>query len=282
MKIFLTDNGSLRPASVRSLRRLSRELSKRTGLAILPASLLHTNRIPAEELGGHRAPILEEQISEFLSSGERRFGVIPLFFGPSRALTEYIPAVEARLRKKTPEMEIIQARPLVEEGDPETIERVGTLLERGIQDVVSPGGSPPQIILVDHGTPEIRVNRVRELLGDYLREKMTLAHASFQTAAMERREGPEYAFNDPLLESVLLRMKDTPGPIVVSLLFLQPGRHAGPGGDIAQICEGALPEKRRQDLRFTPLVGEMEGILPILEDRVGEIQQLIRPGRPIQ
>ena len=71
---------------------------------------------------------------------------------------------------------------------------------------------------------------------------------------MERRPGPAYAFADPLLENALRDRFDTfaaakaTAPdteershllVVVALLFLSPGRHAGPGGDIATILEDA-------------------------------------------
>jgi hypothetical protein len=63
---------------------------------------------------------------------------------------------------------------------------------------------------------------------------------------MERREGSEYDFNEPLLEK-LLGSGDFSGDVVLSMLFMSPGRHAGPGGDIAEICEAA--EKEHEGLR---------------------------------
>ena len=50
--------------------------------------------------------------------------------------------------------------------------------------------------------------------------------------AMERREGAEYDFNEPMLEAAL---QTGAGDAIVALMFLGPGRHAGPGGDIADI-----------------------------------------------
>ncbi len=280
MKIFLTDNGSLRPAAVYSLRRLAGELSEQVGIPIFPASLLHTNRIPDGQLEGGSAPILEEQLFRWANEGECSFGVIPLFFGPSRALSEYIPAVESRLRKRWPELNITVGRPLVDESDADSVAKVGSLLAEGIRRVVPTDGPPPHVYLVDHGTPEIGVNRIRELLGEYLRENLAVPFASLRTVAMERRDGPEYAFNDPLLETVLREKENSLEPIVISLLFLQPGRHAGPGGDIVQICEDALSPAREGTLIFTPLVGEIPDLVPLLAERVREIQKEIRPGCP--
>jgi hypothetical protein len=53
---------------------------------------------------------------------------------------------------------------------------------------------------------------------------------------MERRKGTEYDFNAPLLED-LLGSQGFDRDVVVALLFSSPGRHAGEGGDIAEICK---------------------------------------------
>jgi sirohydrochlorin ferrochelatase len=52
------------------------------------------------------------------------------------------------------------------------------------------------------------------------------------------------------------------------MLFLSPGRHAGPSGDIARICAAA--QQRHPELRIvmTDLVGRHAGLIPILADRV--------------
>ena len=52
----------------------------------------------------------------------------------------------------------------------------------------------------------------------------------------------EYDFNDPLLETALLNVSDA-GPVIVALMFLQPGKHAGAGGDIAEIIAGAVAKR---------------------------------------
>lgn len=56
---------------------------------------------------------------------------------------------------------------------------------------------------------------------------------------MERREGDEFAFNEPLLAKILATAPFDAGEVVVALQFLSPGRHAGPGGDVAEICAHA-------------------------------------------
>jgi sirohydrochlorin ferrochelatase len=71
---------------------------------------------------------------------------------------------------------------------------------------------------------------------------------------MESPDGPAFAFNQPLLADALA-MLPVPGDVIIAPLFLSPGRHAGPGGDLAEIVEAAAA--RRPGLRghFTELVG---------------------------
>ena len=85
---------------------------------------------------------------------------------------------------------------------------------------------------------------------------------------MERRPEPEYDFNEPLLERAFDQPGFDAGPVIVAMLFLSPGRHAGPAGDIARICAAA--EQRHPKLRtvMTDLVGLHPGLIPILVDRV--------------
>jgi len=91
-------------------------------------------------------------------------------------------------------------------------------------------------------------------------------------AVMERREGPEYDFNGPLLETVLrqLAADDPARPVVLSMLFLSPGRHAGPGGDIEQICASVRAEYPELDIAISPLVAEHPGLVDILAERLRE------------
>ena len=55
---------------------------------------------------------------------------------------------------------------------------------------------------------------------------------------MESREGGEYAFNKPLLEN-LLGSEGFDRDVIIAMLFISPGRHAGSGGDIDRICKEA-------------------------------------------
>ena len=86
---------------------------------------------------------------------------------------------------------------------------------------------------------------------------------------MERREGEQYDFNGVLLES-WLRKKAQSGEksAVVILLFFLPGRHAGTGGDIVEICEGIMQEYPDFKIAISPLISEHELLMPILHSRL--------------
>jgi sirohydrochlorin ferrochelatase len=109
---------------------------------------------------------------------------------------------------------------------------------------------------------------VREHLARQLRTRLGPAVCGVLAASMERRAEPAYDFNEPLLKRAFDRPGFDAGPVIVAMLFLSPGRHAGPAGDIARICAAA--EQHHPELRIvmTDLVGCHPGLIPILVDRV--------------
>jgi hypothetical protein len=88
---------------------------------------------------------------------------------------------------------------------------------------------------------------------------------------MERREGDAFAFNEPLLERLLERAPFAAGEVVVALQFLSPGRHAGPGGDVAGICAEAEARAaaagRRLETALTATLADDARVLDVLERR---------------
>jgi sirohydrochlorin ferrochelatase len=87
---------------------------------------------------------------------------------------------------------------------------------------------------------------------------------------MERRPEPEFAFTEPLLADLLRDKIFGQGEVVVALQFLSPGRHAGPGGDIAEICAGAMRAQPDLKIVSTGLVGEDERLADVLAERYRE------------
>jgi sirohydrochlorin ferrochelatase len=68
----------------------------------------------------------------------------------------------------------------------------------------------------------------------------------------------------------LTRIAKTDPDITVdlALLFLSPGRHAGPAGDIEQICERLRNTYPNFKIRIAQLVGQHAGLAEILLDRL--------------
>jgi sirohydrochlorin ferrochelatase len=266
--ILLVDNGSLEPASVLGLRAVAAALAGRVGRPVEPVSLLHSSAVPAEALGGVPAEILEPALERRAAAGQRDFVVVPLFLGPSGALTGYLPQRVARLQAKWPDLRVRLAAPV---GGTDGIEpRLVDLLEAGVRGLL-PAGERPAVALVDHGSPARAVTALRNAAAAALRDRLGDVVRAVRPASMERRAGPEYAFADPLLERLLDEPGFEAGTVIVAMCFLLPGRHAGPAGDVAQICDAA--RARHQALRtcLTPVLGTYPGLVGILADRLAAV-----------
>lgn len=265
-KIFLTDNGSLRPAAALNLRRVARLLSEVSGQEVFPASLLHSSKVDPAELGGEPAQTLGPAIREAAKEGITRFLVLPFFFGPSRAITEYLPRRIAEMQKKIPELDVQIAKPLSDPEGPTDL-RIAHILEEEVARS-TPAGSTPSVILVDHGSPEPAVTAVRNVLAGQLSVLLQDRTTRVVPASMERREGREYDFSGPLLEDLLDHTGGWAAPVIISMLFLSPGRHAGPDGDVAAICRKAETQNPGLKTVMTGLAGENDRVVSILADRL--------------
>lgn len=264
--VFLVDNGSLRPASTLNLRRIAAALTERTGTPVEAASLLHSNKVPAEELDGVPATTLGPAATKHAEKGSREIVVLPFFFGPSRALTGYLPERMETLRESYPDVTVRVASPLVDLQGPVDL-RLARMLKDGVLEQMTPG-TRPAVALVDHGSPIPEVTAVRNVLAGQLSALLENEAHSVAAASMERRDGDEYRFNEPLLENLLDQRGFNKGEVILSMLFLSPGRHAGKDGDVAGICADA--ERRNPGLRtaISRLAGEHEGMVDILADRL--------------
>lgn len=267
-KIFLTDNGSLRPAATLNLRRVAELLSEKTGHRVEPVSLLHSSKVSPEELDGLPARTVGPTIRESADDGVTDFVILPFFFGPSRAITEYLPRRVVQMREEIPGLKVQVAKPLVDLEGPTDL-RIARILKEQLL-AVSPSEGPTSVILVDHGSPEPAVTAIRNLLAGQLGALLETP-VRVVPAAMERREGKEYDFAGPLLEEVLDRTADWSMPVTLSMLFLSPGRHAGPDGDVVTICRAAEERNPGLSTVMSRLVGEHEAIVEVLADRLDEV-----------
>ncbi|WP_309382209.1 sirohydrochlorin chelatase [Cerasicoccus frondis] len=262
--LLLVDNGSLRPEAIHGLRRTADNLTERLGRLVSPVSVLHSSKVPPEQLDGFPAETFAPALRRRLHAGQRHFRVLPYFIGPSRALTQYLPEVIAKLRAENPEwadLRVDIAPALFDETCPD--DRLPrALVERIDHTIARHQLKQPAVIIVDHGSPEPKVAAARDMIGAQVHQLLGQRCSAFTVASMERRDGPEYDFNEPLLERAL-RNPDFARDVVVALLFLGPGRHAGDGGDIAQICSAAEADVdglhcvRTEPLGNHPLIEEI-------------------------
>lgn len=271
---MITDNGSYRPESTMSLRNLAERLGERVGEKVHAVSLLHSIKIKPEKIGGIPAEIFEPFIEKMREQGVHRFHVTPMFFGPSAAIKEYMPQqVEKQIEAGWPELEVRIAPCVVEPLDPEDTRMAQILVDQIFKAKEEKGFSTPSVALVDHGAPRIGVTEVRNHLARQVRELLDESEFPTVTAcSMERREGDEYAFNEPLLENVI-GSEGHQGEVLVSMLFASPGRHAGPGGDVAQICEEAASQHPDLKWAMTELVAPHAGIIDLLAERFEQGRQ---------
>jgi hypothetical protein len=266
-KYFLVDNGSLRAESVLYMRDIARDLSNVSGKMVEPAGIMHSHKVDPLKLNGIPGLSMDAFFQSKEANEVECMNFIPMFLGPSLAITDWlkVKADEWIAAKTGREYKIADC--LFQDGD----ERIANALyDQIIKYLSEHNQTNPYIILVDHGTPLREVNYVREEIGTQLAKKLQGTISGFSTASMERRDGHEYAFNDPLLEKLLMEIHSHGQKnVVLAQLFLAPGRHAGPEGDIEKIC---LPfENDGLKIHKIPTLGNHPYILEILAERLAGI-----------
>lgn len=262
--IFLVDNGSLRPEATFALREKAKQLSECASRQVEAVSLLHSHKIPAELLDGLPATIVKRRMRELIRAGQRDFIILPLFLGPSLAITDYLPSIVEELRQDFNDLVVKVADPIAGRDVEQPDGRLAQMLEEHILPLVlkTPGA---QVALVDHGTPIKPVNALRNTVAGQLADRLS---QPVQPCSMERRDGPDYAFNDPLLENLASEAGYKGSHLVLAMFFLLPGRHAGAGGDVAEIAEGLIRQGDFRSIQISPLLGEHPLLLEILSDRL--------------
>ncbi len=245
-RILLVDNGSYEPAATLALRGLAQEVGKLIGHPVHPVSTMHSTKIDPALLGGVPAVIFEDAVRLAKLDGIDELVVLPLFIGPSRAITEYLPKVFADAQPGKMKLRIRE--PLFGDAGAE-------LTSMLIDNLKSTGWTKGSgtVLLCDHGSPILEVTVCRNSLATQLRNQLSLEDGELIGCSMERREGPEYAFNEPLLQNALGLTK-LKGDTVILMLFLLPGRHAGSDGDVATIAKEHAPADI-QSWKISPLLG---------------------------
>jgi len=265
---ILVDNGSLRPEAYLNLKRIAAGISAATGEVVYAAPLLHANKIDPDLVGGKRVRTFAPLAKGLIAAGQSELVAVPLFFGPSGALTSYLPE---RIQTMKDEIEspfcIHILRSLVDAGGA-SVEGIGSLLLDHFEQALAGVTGRVSVVLVDHGSPKAEVAAVRNRVGAWLEKRIQDRVHAFSVASMERRAGEAYDFNEPMLEGVMKRPGFQNSSVIVLPLFLSPGRHAGPGGDIESIARASRKPNCEGELHFAALVGEHAGLIELLSERV--------------
>jgi len=266
---LLADNGSLEAQATLSLRKSAHVVGLLAGVDVHPVSLLHSSKVDPQLLDGIKAETMEPFLAGPIAQSVSELRILPFFFGPSRALTEWLPDKLGQWKSQKDGRSFRILDCLHQPGDT----RLALALEDLCRQAIKKNElKKPFLALVDHGTPVFEVHRVREEVGGKLKERMKDCVSGFSTCSMERRDGEEYDFNEPLLENLLAQKKEEHEEMLVAQLFLSPGRHAGEGGDLDRICSSFADSSTSRRLIRTDLLGTHPSVLEILLERIEQDQ----------
>ena len=262
---LLADNGSFEARSIMNLRRATQLTAESARVKVLPVSLLHSSKVDPSLLDGIKAETMADFLTGPIGQSVDDLRILPFFFGPSRALTEWLPEKLEQWQSERDDRNFHILDCLHQSGD----SRLAVALEDLCHQAIEKNKlKKPFLALVDHGTPVFDVHRVREEVGEELKERMADHVSGFSTCSMERRAGGEYDFNEPLLENLLDEKIEGFEEMLVAQLFLSPGRHAGVGGDLDRICSSFANSSPSHRLVRTDLLGTHPSVLEILLERI--------------
>lgn len=233
MIIALIDNGSLEPAVHLGLRRVAEAISASTSLTVRAVSWKHTDRISPELLDDRPAWTLAPFIRAMAALGQTEFVFIPYFISPQGAIGSALRRDLEQLQTEVGAFHFTFTEGLAERGV------IPQLVAERIRETIANTGSQtkPPVVLVDHGGPSATSARVRDAIASAVREILAGEIGPLAAASME-------GSHPPFLRNQL----EAPGfagrEVIVALLFLSPGRHAGSSGDVARLC-AASPARCR-------------------------------------
>lgn len=262
---LLVDNGSLSPEAILNLRNIAQMLSKRLGHLVHPVSLAYSDRVPINALEDIPAETLESCVCHHMEKGAQHFDILPFILAEDGGIAILLKRQLTSLNEANPQA-TFRLRPfLFNERSANNLSLATLLAERVRALIAERHLKQPAVILVDHGSPRPQAAYVRNVIAGQLTALLDGEIGPLGAASMERRKGEAYAFNEPLLQTRLQAEGFNRGDVIVALLFLAPGKHAGASGDIAAICAAA--EAKQPDLRLhlcQPL-GTHPGIIELLE-----------------
>jgi hypothetical protein len=248
MTIALIDNGSLEPDAHRNLRAVASAISEQTGEVVHAVSWKHSNRIAVEQLDGVPASALAPWIRMHLARGDRAFLFLPFFISEQGAIGSALRSDLEALKKSEGSFDYAFTPGL---------NASGTILQIAIERIrqAAKSLSHPAVIVVDHGGPSPASATLRNRLAAAIAPAVAGLTRTVAAASMESPEGDAYAFNRPLLADLLQTVEFNSGDVLIAPLFLSPGRHAGPTGDLRQIADAAQAAQPGLHCTFCELIG---------------------------
>lgn len=224
MIVAVIDNGSLEPAAHRNLRHVAAALSAASGTTVHAVSWKHSDRIAPDQLDGTPAWTLAAFVRALHALGQREFLFVPFFISAQGAIGSALRRDLDRLAAELPDLAFAFTAGLAECG------ALPAIVAARIRDVRAARGlAQPPVVLVDHGGPSAASARLRDQLAAALRVELAGTAGLVAAASME-------GDHPPLLADQLEAPDFAGQEVIVALLFLSPGRHAGAGGDVARIC----------------------------------------------
>jgi sirohydrochlorin ferrochelatase len=257
MKVVLVDNGSLEPSAHKGLRAVAAAIGRRAGIPVDAVSWKHSDRIPAAALDGVRAWTLERWVRHQVSSGERDFLFVPFFISPQGAIGSSLRGDLAGLQETIGGFEFSFADGLAESGALASV--VADLIRKA---AAERSLDRPVVVVVDHGGPSRASADVRNSVADAVRAELGASISSVAAASMESPDGPGFEFNRPILIDALRELDS--GDVLIAPLFLLPGRHAGPTGDLRRIAIAAQEAAPGLRCHFSELVGSHPAVIEAL------------------
>lgn len=256
MIVALLDNGSLEPAAHRNLRAVAAALTQRTGVSVRAVSWKHSDRITPELLDDTPAWTLAPFIRAMFALGQREFVFVPFFISAQGAIGS---ALRADLEKLQRELSLPPGSDLTAASATPTFDftftdglaardAIPTIVADRIRTTLAAARLVrPPVIVVDHGGPSATSASLRDELTAAIRDTLESEVGPIAAASME-------GLHPPLLAGQLRAPAFAGRDILIAPLFLSPGRHAGPDGDIARICAAAKADTQTR-CHLTDLVG---------------------------
>ena len=264
MIVALVDNGSIDAAAHRHLRAVAAALSTRVDTTVHAVSWKHSDRIAPAALGGAPAWALASFVRAMVALGQREFVFVPFFISAGGAIGLALRNDLEELQRQTGGFEFSFTAGLAAQ------DAIPAIAAARIRETITAQSlRTPPVIVVDHGGPSAASAALRDELAARILVLLGDEIGPLAATSMEGTHGP-------LLSDQLTVPGFNRGDVVVAPLFLAPGRHAGPEGDVAQICRAAPGRCHR-----TRLVGNhpavVEVLTAILSHALGERRQAAIP-----